>query len=968
MKKEIGGIVFLHKNKVTSKVLSPLQSSTLIMESTAMVSLWVLWLLTALVTTGAAEEAAAAAANGSSRPSVVNVGALFTYNSVIGRAAMLGIQQAVKDVNANPAVLSGTTLNVIPQDTNCSGFLGTIEALQLMEKNVVTVVGPQSSVIAHVISHVVNELHVPLLAFGATDPGLSPLEYPYFIRTTHSDYFQMNAVADLVEFYGWREVTAIYVDDDYGRGGVIALGDALATKRSKVSYKAGFPPKSDLNAIKDLLMRVNLMESRVYVVHANPDSGLNIFSLAKDLGMMGTGYVWITTDWLASSLDSFITADPNTMSLIQGTIALRHHTPDSASKKRFISRWNDMIRQGEASSGLNSYGLYAYDSIWLVAHAVDQFLNEGQTINFSSDPRLHDAKGSRLRLSSLQIFDAGESLLHKLLQTNFTGLSGRMQFDSDRNLIRPSYDILNVGGTGSRLIGYWTNYSGLSVVAPEILYQKPPNTSPQNQKLRRVIWPGDTAAIPRGWVFPNNGKPLRIGVPNRASFKQFVTESSNSDNLGGFCIDVFNAAIKLLPYPVPCSFKLIGDGSKNPNYDEIMNMIARNELDAAVGDFAIVRNRTKIADFTQPYTESGLVIVTRVRESSTNALAFLKPFSVEMWCVTGAFFILVGTVVWILEHRMNPEFRGKPRQQIATMFWFSFSTMFFSHRENTVSTLGRLVLIVWLFVVLIINSSYTASLTSILTVQQLSSGITGLDSLISSTEPIGYQEGKFARNYMIEELNIHESRLVPLNSPEQYATALELGPEGGGVAAIVDEVPFVEIFLPTYCQFRIIGQEFTKNGWGFAFQRDSPLAVDLSTAILTLSESGELQRIHDKWLTRTGCSSSNSDIGANQLSLKSFQGLFLLCGAVCVLALTIFFIKICHQYTRYSSTEVGESKDIEIMRETNARLGRLKSFKGLIQFVDTKEEDIDKAIQRKLSDKQQQSSRTSLDGCSASHM
>lgn len=135
--------------------------------------------------------------------------------------------------------------------------------------------------------------------------------------------------------------------------------------------------------------------------------------------------------------------------------------------------------------------------------------------------------------------------------------------------------------------------------------------------------------------------------------------------------------------------------------------------------------------------------------------------------------------------------------------------------ENTVSTLGRFVLIVWMFVVLIITSSYTASLTSILTVQQLSSGITGLDSLLSSSEPIGYQEGKFSRNYMIEELNIAESRLVPLNSPEQYARALELGPKGGGVAAIVDEVPYVEVFLSTYCQFRIVGQEFTKNGWGF---------------------------------------------------------------------------------------------------------------------------------------------------------
>lgn len=62
-----------------------------------------------------------------SRPSVVNVGALFTYDSIIGRAAQLAIKLAVEDVNANPNFLAGTTLNVITQDTNCSGFLGTIE-------------------------------------------------------------------------------------------------------------------------------------------------------------------------------------------------------------------------------------------------------------------------------------------------------------------------------------------------------------------------------------------------------------------------------------------------------------------------------------------------------------------------------------------------------------------------------------------------------------------------------------------------------------------------------------------------------------------------------------------------------------------------------------------------------------------------------------------------------------------------
>jgi ionotropic glutamate receptor len=131
-----------------------------------------------------------------------------------------------------------------------------------------------------------------------------------------------------------------------------------------------------------------------------------------------------------------------------------------------------------------------------------------------------------------------------------------------------------------------------------------------------------------------------------------------------------------------------------------------------------------------------------------------------------------------------------------------------------VSTLGRMVLLIWLFVVLIINSSYTASLTSILTVQQLSSHIKGIDSLKNSDERIGYQVGSFTEHYL-EELGISKSRLVALGSPEAYASALQLGPKKGGVAAIVDERQYVELFLSSQCKFRVVGQEFTKSGWGF---------------------------------------------------------------------------------------------------------------------------------------------------------
>jgi ionotropic glutamate receptor len=263
-----------------------------------------------------------------------------------------------------------------------------------------------------------------------------------------------------------------------------------------------------------------------------------------------------------------------------------------------------------------------------------------------------------------------------------------------------------------------------------------------------------------------------------------------------------------------------------------------------------------------------------------------------------------------------------------------------------VSTLGRFVLIIWLFVVLIINSSYTASLTSILTVQQLSTGIQGLDTLLSSNDPIGYQVGSFARGYLMEELGVPAARLREL-AIDQYADSLLRGPGGGGVAAIVDELPYVELFLSTNCQFRTVGQEFTKSGWGFAFQRDSPLAVDLSTAILTLSEDGDLQRIHDKWLDPGTCDSQSAGVGsaADRLNLNSFWGLFLICGVACFVALLIYFARILCQFCEYhhdgGGGEDGEPPDPEGSVRRPARLG---SIRDLMSFVDMKEAEVKRAI------------------------
>lgn len=108
-----------------------------------------------------------------------------------------------------------------------------------------------------------------------------------------------------------------------------------------------------------------------------------------------------------------------------------------------------------------------------------------------------------------------------------------------------------------------------------------------------------------------------------------------------------------------------------------------------------------------------------------------------------------------------------------------------------------------------------------------------------------------------------------------------------------------------------------------AFPRDSPLAMDMSTAILTLSENGDLQKIHDKWLNTRACGSPTS-LDTEQLKLTSFWGLFLICGIACFLSLLIFCCSIVRKFKRHSPS-----------RRSSLSI----RFQKFLSFADRKEEE-----------------------------
>lgn len=112
----------------------------------------------------------------------------------------------------------------------------------------------------------------------------------------------------------------------------------------------------------------------------------------------------------------------------------------------------------------------------------------------------------------------------------------------------------------------------------------------------------------------------------------------------------------------------------------------------------------------------------------------------------------------------------------------------------------------------------------------------------------------------------------------------------------------------------------------------------MSTAILSLSENGELQKLNDKWLSKKSCGSQGSHADSEQLELQSFWGLFLISGIACFIALIIYFCLMLHQFKRYAPEESDSSQP------SSSRSARLQTF---LSFADEKVDKVKSKSKRK---------------------
>ncbi|KAF3446142.1 hypothetical protein FNV43_RR11321 [Rhamnella rubrinervis] len=827
----------------------------------------------------------------------VKVGVVLDLGAEVARIWLSCINVALSDFYASHGYYK-TRLILSTRDSKEDVVAAAAAALDLIKiEQVQAILGPQTSMQASFIIELGNKAHVPILSFSATSPFLTSTRSPYFFRIAQNDSSLVKAISELVQSFGWREVVPIYVDNDYGQGLIPYLTDALTEVDTRVPYRSVISPSATNEQIETELLRLMTKQTRVFIVHMWYNLGSRVFTKAKEIGMMEKGYVWIITHGFTDLIGSLNSSAIDSM---QGVLGVKIHVPRTKELRNFRVRWKREFQRHNPSivdPQLNIMGLWAYDAVFALATAAEK-VKVGTSYKTFDFQNIKDNPVNSMDLESFGVSRNGPNLCEALESTRFKGIAG--VFDLvDGELKSTTFQIVNVIGESEKGIAFWTPQHGLTRTLMGLTNKTKysSSTSANKSNLGPIIWPGDSTIIPKGWDIPTTEKRLRIGVPLKNGFTEFVKVTldsvTNETKVEGFCIDVFKAAVEKLPYAI--SYDLIPfmmpNGDSSGNYNELIYQIYIGNFDAVVGDITIRENRSKYVDFMLPYTESGVVMVVPIKDKkSKSAWVFLEPLTWDLWVTSSCFFVFIGFVVWVLEHRINEDFRGPPLHQVGTSFWFSLSTLVFAHRERVVSNLARFVVIIWVFVVLILTQSYTASLTSLLTVQQLQPTVTDVTELKKNGDAIGCLNGSFVYELLISQ-GFDKAKIRPFDNVEECDELLSKGTAKGGIAAAIDETPNIKIFNAKYCsKYSTIGPIFKATGFGFAFPRGSPLAGDISRAILSVTEGDEMKKLENKWLMDSAnCSlDSKPSISSNSLSLDSFWGLFLIAGVGSLSALIIF--------------------------------------------------------------------------------
>ncbi|KAL7138039.1 hypothetical protein ABFS83_10G136100 [Erythranthe nasuta] len=729
----------------------------------------------------------------------------------------------------------------------------------LKHEQVHGIIRPQTSTEETFFAELGQKSHVPIISFNART---SSLPSTYSVRTTPDDSVQARALAAIFRALEWPEIAVLYEETSSGYQFISHLNKAFQEVDIGLAYMVPIQTSAEDSDISKELNKLSRKQTRVFLVHMNPSLGFRLFTLAKSAGVMSEEYAWIVTNSLSIFLNSIDSAVRDSM---EGVVGVRPYVLNSKALQSFKERLRRNMTMSNATTTspiteLNVYGLWAYDAVTALAIALEKIVPFNST-------------------------SLGPRFLNELLTTKFRGLTGDFEFFNGK--MKPlAFEIFNMIGTGEKTVGFWTPERGITRDLTSSAGEKTYATSAK--ELKTITWPGDSVTRPKGWAIPTTGN-LRVGVPWKFGFTEFanviIDEKTRRTNATGFSIDIFLAALEVLPFPTKYQFIHYNDTHNvDWSYDDMLRGIPE-DYDMVVGDVTVWAPRAAHVDFSLPYSESGVILVVK-NMKPFDMWIFVKPLKWNLWLAIVVACVLMGVVLRILENRVTSNDAGsiiENKERHRAIYWSPVTILAFPERNMVSNNWSFFVLVLWLFMAFILMQSYTANLSAILTVDQLNFSF-------SDSYYVGCQEGSFMKEFLINQLHISPSRLRSYNSSEEYHKAMLNGSENGGIDAIFDEIPYMKLFLNKYdSQYKMAGPTYRTGGFGFAFPVGSPLVAHFSKAILDVTQGPNMTAIEQKnfgpgYSSQDPLSSRISQ-QRSSLTLYDFAGLFLIIGSVTLFSL-----------------------------------------------------------------------------------
>lgn len=173
-----------------------------------------------------------------------------------------------------------------------------------------------------------------------------------------------------------------------------------------------------------------------------------------------------------------------------------------------------------------------------------------------------------------------------------------------------------------------------------------------------------------------------------------------------------------------------------PNVQQLIENTAARQYDIAVAAITVTAAREQLVDFTQSYYVAGLGIAVPATDAvswrpivrAMTSLSFLQAVA----ALTGLA-LLTGVLIWLFERRQNEHFSGSVRKGLTSGVWWS--TLAMTQRSHNAigpqSLPGRMVAILWMVFSIIAVAVFTASITTLLTTNQLQGLVNGVGDLAS---------------------------------------------------------------------------------------------------------------------------------------------------------------------------------------------------------------------------------------------